>query len=434
MSFVLSAYHGLMSLMDPLAISVLRRLSKSLDEARVNERRGFSPHPRPEGFLIWLHGVSVGEALCALSLSQILASKNPVTFLITTHTQTAAHLIEKRCREGTLIGIIHQYAPIDTPQSIERFLNHWRPDVHIGIEQDIWPGWLKVLKSMAIPAHLVSARLTDRSVSQWQKLPKTIKTVLSYYEAIWPQDTKSQSHFQKLGAIVKPILNLKTIGTALKFDHGLKHELLKTIGDRPIWLAASTHHNEETLITLSLEQALEKNHLLIICPRHTDRADEIETLLTDLGHSVLRRSRGEKPGKNTKVYLADSLGEMGLWFELSNHIIMGGSFFPQIGGHNPLEPARLKKGVISGPYVENWAGIYSALQDHTACLIAQDRDSLSLIVSNLMIDSDRQDDWNKNAFECALRLEASNNAALLTLSTLVLAPSLEPKTTVISPC
>jgi len=416
MSLILTAYRHIMTWLDPWALGLMKAHAQSLDRDRLNERRGFDLPPRPDGHLIWLHGVSVGEALCALSLGQVLQSKTPLSLLITTHTKTAAQLIEKRRHEGNIKGLIHQYAPLDTPPSIDRFLDHWRPDVHIGIEQDIWPNWLSALKSRSIEAHLVSARLTDKSMRKWQKLPETIKSILSTYDGIWPQDKISQGHFQTLGAKSAPLLNLKTIGSALIYDHDLKRELAKEIGTRPIWLAASTHMDEEIHITYALEQAMAKNHLLIICPRHSDRADEIETALNHLGHTVLRRSRGELPAHDTKLYLADSLGEMGLWYALSDHIIMGGSFFPQIGGHNPLEAARLQKGVISGPYVENWASIYQALQTHEACLMAPDLESLSLIISNLMINSEKQTQWNHNAYQGALTLEAKTDQALETLA------------------
>ncbi len=382
MNFSLALYRRLMGLAHGIAPRLLKnRVARGKEDAvRYTERLGKTDLPRPEDGLVWFHGVSVGESLSALPVIVVLAAERPdLTILVTTATTTSADILAKRLSEG----VIHQFAPIDTPQAVKAFLDHWRPDLAVFIESDIWPIQLRELSLRKVPHVLLSARITEKTYKGWQRFKGGVRNLLKGYSLIMAQDADSEERLEAMGAMLGPRANLKTVGAALPVDPVALSELKKLVGKQFTYLAASTHYGEDGLIAKTLEPALWGGDLLILAPRHPIRAAEIRLDLEAMGLKVAQRSKTEKITAKTHVYLADTLGELGIFFSLAGITIMGGSFLENIGGHNPLEAARLGKAVITGPDISNWSGIYADLLDDDAGFRVQGPTELGFLLSQL---------------------------------------------------
>lgn len=356
--------------------------------ARIPERMGHASLPRPPGRLIWLHGASVGEGLTLLDLAAALRAADPaLQCLLTTGTIGAAKVIPPRLTEG----LIHQFAPLDTPDAVARFLTHWRPDLAILAESEIWPNTLAALRRADIPTALVNARLSGSSLRLWQRLPRSARKVFGSFGLIHSQDDASHDVLLTLAPEAEMLRgeNLKAAAAPLPADATALAALHAAIGTRPVWCAASTHKGEEELILAAHRDLLDDHPdlLLILCPRHPDRAEEIMRL-TDLHLS--RRSTGALPDAQTQVYLADTFGEMGLWFRLARLTLLGGSLVDGIGGHNPWEPARLGAAFVSGPFVVNAAPDFAALTAAGATRMV-DPNALVDAIADLLYDDATRD-------------------------------------------
>ncbi len=384
MSFSLSLYRRVMGTMHAIAPTLLnRRVQRGKeDPIRFRERLGQTKTPRPEGKLVWFHGVSVGESLSALPVIERLRAERPdLALLITSATTTSADILAKRLPDG----VIHQFAPIDTPQAVSAFLHHWHPDLAIFIESDIWPVLLQDLSKRKTPHVLLSARITEKTWRGWQRFKGAMRKLLSGYSVILPQDAASEDRLRDMGPNVKlgPRTNLKLLGTPLPVDAAALKSLKKLIGKPFVYLAASTHYGEDTLIAKALEPALWGGDLLILVPRHPIKAGEIRLDLEAAGYKIAQRSLSEPITDGTQIYLADTLGELGLFFSIAHITIMGGSFLDGIGGHNPLEPARQGKSVITGPDIGNWSGIFSNLLAEDAAFRVLGPTELGFLVGQL---------------------------------------------------
>ncbi len=380
MSVSLSLYQRLMGAAHFIAPGLLeRRVKRGKEDAvRYRERLGQTETPRPEGPLVWFHGVSVGESVSALPVIVAMATERPdLNILITTATTTSADILAKRLPKG----VIHQFAPVDTPQAVTAFLDHWQPDLAVFIESDIWPIQLRALVARQVPHALLSARITEKTYKGWQRFKGAIRPLLAGYSLIMAQDKASEDRLTAMGVTVGPRANLKTIGEPLPVDPAVLSSLKKLIGKQFVYFAASTHYGEDSLIAKTLEPALWGGDLLILAPRHPIRAGDIRLDLESLGLKVAQRSKNEPVTSQTHVYLADTLGELGLFFSVAGIIIMGGSFLEDIGGHNPLEPARLGKCVITGPDISNWSGIYADLLDADAAFRVKGTSELGFLLS-----------------------------------------------------
>lgn len=308
--------------------------------------------------MVWFHGVSVGESLSAIPVIQRLQAERPdIHVLITTATTTSAEILSKRLPES----VIHQFAPIDTPQAVRAFLDHWRPGLAVFIESDIWPNLLTDLTQRHIPHALISARITEKTFRGWQTFRASMRQLLAGYSLILPQDEASAGRLRAMKAMVGAQVNLKTLGAPLSVDEAALAALKALTGGRTVIVAASTHYGEDNIIAKSLESQIRDRDLLVLVPRHPIKAAEIRLDIEALGMHVARRSTKDPLTPQTQVYLADTLGELGLFFSLADIVIMGGSFLPGIGGHNPLEAARLGKSVITGPGIGNWESIFAEL-------------------------------------------------------------------------
>ena len=249
---------------------------------------------------------------------------------------------------------------MDAPAAARRFLDHWRPDLLILLEGELWPNLLRQARAQGCRLALVSARFTEASARGWRRVRSAARQIFSAFDLILPQDDASARRLAELGVQSQGRANLKLSGPALSYDATALKTLKAATGNRPVVVSASTHPGEEQ-ITDRAVSTLTDRPLHLIAPRHPARADRIEAELIMAGRSVARRSRAEPIMPDTDVYLADTLGELGLFFELADAVLLGGGWAEGVGGHNPLEPARQGRAVISGPHVSNWASVFTAL-------------------------------------------------------------------------
>ena len=342
-----------------------RRLAEGKeDAARLGERQGIASRARPDGPLIWLHAASVGESLSLLEMIRRMGAERPdLHFLLTTGTVTSATLLATRLPDRT----IHQFVPMDVRPWVRRFLDHWAPDLVVLAESELWPALIVECDRRAMPLALINARMTEASFRRWRRAGRgAVRAMLARMAHVQAQDEASAGRLRALGL---PEDRLEVTGTlkegsaALPHDEGERARLAAVTSDRQLWLAASTHPGEEAMALDAHAHAVRSWHrlLLVLAPRHPERGDEIEAALHEGGWSVARRSRGEEIGPLTQVYLADTMGEMGLWYRLCPVSFVGGSLVG-VGGHNPFEPAALGSAILHGPNVENFAEIYARLR------------------------------------------------------------------------
>lgn len=362
--FPLALYAALTGLAEPLAPALLRRRAArgKEDPLRVSERLGRASAPRPEGEVVWLHGVSVGESLSLLPLVSAFTRPGR-TILVTSGTRTSAELLAKRLPTG----VIHQYAPVDTPRAVKGFLDHWRPRAGFLVESELWPNLILAAKARGVKLALVSARMTEGSAQGWARAPGAARALLAAFDLILPQDSETEVRLNALGGVTGPRLNLKLVGEPLPFDADELVRLKAAIGGRKTVLAASTHPGEEEIIARA-HIAAQTGALLIVAPRHPERGAAVAGLLAAEGLKVARRSASEPLAADTEAYVADTLGEMGLFFRAADVAVMGGGFAPGIGGHNPLEPARLAVPILTGPHAFNAAAIYAEMFERMAAI------------------------------------------------------------------
>ena len=363
-SFALWCYYQLMKRADR---HVERRLRSRLlmgkeDPERLEERLGISLAERPTGNLIWFHAASVGESLSLVELIKRISSSQPdYNFLITTGTITSAKLILSRLPSNA----VHQYIPVDTPKAVEKFLDRWRPSLAIWTESEFWPNLISFTSARDIPMILINARISEKSYRRWRFFKKSLKNLIEKFNYSLIQDEKTVKYFSKIGISSN---NFELTGTLKEGSAALPHseieqvEISKQILNRPVWLAASTHEGEEKLIAAAHRHASKASQglLLIIVPRHPERGLEIASILAKENFKICLRSKKDKISSDTQIYIADTLGELGLWYRIAPVSFVGGSFVP-IGGHNPFEPAALGSAILHGPYVENFKEIYNRL-------------------------------------------------------------------------
>jgi len=358
------------------------------DSSRLHERWGVSHLTRPPGQLIWAHGASVGEVTALLPLLRRLQEKQPgLHVLLTSGTVTSATIVARQ----DWPGLIHQYVPLDLPVAIDRFLAHWQPDLVLWSESDLWPGILSGLRIRGIPSLLLQARMSERSARRWARFPSHIRWLLDCFTVIVPQTVADADRFRQLGAArIGDICNLKLAAPPLTADTAELDIWRATLGQRPRWLLASSHPGDEA-IALRAHQALRAKFpdlLTIIVPRHPERGPVIAAELTAAGMKVSLRSEGAGLTPETDFYVADTLGELGLWYRLAPLVLMGGSLIPH-GGQNPLEPARLGAAVLVGPHMFNFSEMVDTLLQQGAARRVGTEADLIAALGELLGDSDR---------------------------------------------
>lgn len=345
-----------------LAPKVLRRrLARGKeDPARWREKLGEATAQRPEGRLVWLHAVGLGEVLALRGLISAMAAQAPdLSFLVTSSARSSAQVIGANLPPRTQ----HQYLPIDAPRYLKRFLHHWRPDLSIWAEQDIWPGAVAAAMRHGVPLALVNARITAQSHAKRRRFRGVFRSVLAGFSIVDAQDKATADRLVDLGApVVRVSGSLKLAAPPLAVDQTELDRLRSLLAPRKIWLAASTHAGDEAeAVQAALALAKDRSWLLILVPRDIGRAEEIAAVLADKGLAFARRSKGEVPAIGHAVWLADSYGELGLWYRLADRALIGGGF-DAIGGHNPWEAALLGTAILHGADVANFSADYAALQ------------------------------------------------------------------------
>ena len=390
MPATLRLYRRLAVAAGPLTPLLLKRRLKQgkEDPARINERRGVARQPRPAGPLVWIHGASVGEVLAAAALIERLRALN-IGVLVTSGTVTSAAVAAKRFPPD----IIHQYIPYDSPRFVERFLDHWQPGLALFIESDLWPNLILAGASRRVPIVLINGRMSRRSFPRWRRASRTIGALLSRFDICLVQSEIDAERFTALGGRNVVITgNLKLDVKAPPADETKLERLLFVTRGRPVVVAASTHPGEEEIL-LNAHQTLVRDFpslLTVIVPRHPDRGEAIARMVIASGAQAARRSLEQLPTASTSVYIADTIGEMGLFYRLAPIVFMGGSLVPH-GGQNPIEAVKLNASIVHGPHVFNFPDVYDALDSAGGACRVDDGDALTKQLGHLLNDSAARD-------------------------------------------
>lgn len=356
------------------------------DAARRNERFGVPVRPRAAGPLIWAHAASVGESLSLLPLIDRLLDRLPAAqMLVTSGTVTSATLLAQRLPARAF----HQYVPIDHPDAVAGFLDHWRPNLALWVESELWPNLVADTHRRGVPMVLLNAKMSERSMRGWLRFPGMIRSLLGCFDLVLAQDQTQAIRLNQLGArAALTVGDLKSSAAPLPADPVELAALKQAIGERPVWLAAQTHEGEEAIVAEAhgILAAGRPDLLTLLAPRHTNRAPAIAALLAARGLTVARRSAAEPIGPATGVYLADTMGEMGLFYRLGGIVLVAGSLLAPgtLGGHNPIEPALLGAAILHGPDMTNCAANAAVLHDADAAVEVTDAAGLAATVAALL--------------------------------------------------
>lgn len=353
---VIGIYKTLMTLAFPiLKVTYIKKRQKAKKEhpTRFNERLGNYKVPRPQGKLYWMHGASVGESVSMLPLIDKLLKEDPeLSILVTTGTLTSAEIMAKRLPKRAF----HQFIPFDVPAFAQKLIKHFKPDAVLWFESELWPSLLSEIKKAKIPLVLVNGRISDKSFEMWKKFKFVSKELLGYFSLCLGQSEQDKNRLILLGAPKADCVgNLKFAGMPLPVDESKLNVLKEQIGDRPVFLLSSTHNDEEERFALYLPWLKDNVNrvLTIVAPRHPNRGDDIVRMYRSRNFNVAQRSREEDITPETDIYVADTIGEMGLWYALSAISFIGGSLIPH-GGQNFMEAARDKNAVLVGPNMQNF--------------------------------------------------------------------------------
>ncbi|WP_298438242.1 3-deoxy-D-manno-octulosonic acid transferase [uncultured Jannaschia sp.] len=363
-----------------------RRLAAGKESAeRLEERRGIPSKARPDGQLMWIHAASVGESVSVLEMIRRMGEEQPdLSFLVTTGTVTSAGVLADRLPPRT----VHQFVPLDVRPWVRRFLDHWAPTVVVLAEGEIWPALIYEAHLRRIPITLINARMTAAAHGRWRYLKGAARALMHRIDHVQAQETETARRLTDLGL---PIERLEVTGTlkegsaALPHDEAERVRLAGLLAGRPVWLAASTHPGEDEMAALAHSVARRSWHklMLVVAPRHPERGDGVAAIFRDGGWKVAQRSKDEDITPDTEVYVADTMGEMGLWYRLCPVSFVGGSMV-EIGGHNPFEPAALGSAIVHGPHIHNFADIYGRLTEASATRAVGDGDALGPAIARTL--------------------------------------------------
>lgn len=423
--FALKLYRLLTRLAAPIAPLILawRARHGKEEPGRRPERYGLASTPRPQGFLVWFHAASVGEANAALPVIETIAAERPdVRVLLTTGTVTSARLARARLPRGML----HQYVPLDNQDFVRRFLEHWRPDLAVLVESEIWPNLVLETKALHIPLVLINGRLSLSSFKRWRRRPGLSRPIFSAFDLVLAQNDSLAERFAQLGAPhAVDAGNLKIDAPPPPVDRIGRQRIEQALAGRSVWLAASTHQGEDEPVAAAHVKIKTKRSdlLTVIVPRHPERGPLIAEQLKGFGLRVALRSEGVLPEEVTDIYIADTLGELGLFYTLAPVAFVGGSLAPR-GGQNPVEPIKLGAAVLTGPHWHNFPDSYSALLRAGGCKEVKDADSLAAAVSELLEDATARRMMNERASRVIVSMGGALARTIAALD-----PYLPPKTT-----
>jgi 3-deoxy-D-manno-octulosonic-acid transferase len=381
----LRVYRRLSAVAAPVTgLLIRRRLRQGKEEPeRVGERRGLASVDRPRGPLIWIHGASVGEVLAAAQLVERLRALD-VHILLTSGTVTSAAIVAQRFSSD----VIHQYVPFDTPGYVTRFLDHWQPSLALFIESDLWPNLILASAARRVPMVLINGRMSHRSFPRWQRAYASISALLGRFDLCLAQSDVDAERFAALGGRdVIATGNLKLDVQAPPADEAKLGSLIAATRGRPTIVAASTHAGEEEIIA-DVHRRLSKRFpslLTVIVPRHPARGQAIAHMIYSAGLHVAVRSQEQLPSIQTDVYVADTLGELGLFYRLAPIVFMGGSLVEH-GGQNPIEAIKLGAAVVHGPHVFNFTDVYDALDAAQGARLADNQESLAAQIGQWLTD------------------------------------------------
>jgi 3-deoxy-D-manno-octulosonic-acid transferase len=382
---LLRVYQKLSAAIAPLTPALIKRRLKQgkEDPARIGERRGVSRDVRPAGPLVWIHGASVGEVLAAAALIEKLRALN-IRILLTSGTVTSAAIVAKRFPAD----IIHQYVPYDSPRYVTRFLDHWRPSLALFIESDLWPNLILSSAARRLPMVLINGRMSHRSFPRWRRAAATISALLGRFDVCLAQSQVDAERFAVLGSRnVVTTGNLKLDVAAPPADAAKLERLMSVTRGRPVIVAASTHPGEEDVL-IEAHRTLAgffPSLLSVIVPRHPNRGEAIARMIEAAGLHAGLRSREELPTATTDIYVADTMGELGLFYRLAPIVFMGGSLVEH-GGQNPIEAVKLGASIVHGPHVFNFTDVYDALDRAGGARRADSQETLVKQLGQLLAD------------------------------------------------
>ncbi|MCF6321338.1 MAG: lipid IV(A) 3-deoxy-D-manno-octulosonic acid transferase [Rhizobiaceae bacterium] len=386
------------------------------DRSRRYERYGYPSADKPAGPLVWFHAASVGESMAVLPLITRVDGLG-INTIMTTGTVTSAQVVKDRLPPGTF----HQYVPLDLKPAVKRFINHWKPDLAVFTESEIWPMTVLELAAKRIPQVLVNARMSDRSFERWRSAPKLAEALFGNFAHVAAQSQVDAGRFKALGA--RPISisgNLKVDTDALPCDEEELAQLKITIARRPTWIAVSTHFGEEEIVARVHKKlsATMPGILTVLVPRHPERGDEIATLLKQGGLKVAQRSLNQPLEPDTDIYLGDTIGEMGLFLRLGSVAFIGRSMYSK-GGQNPLEPAQTGTAILSGQHVDNFREAYANLIKSGGARLVRDEDNLTENIEYLLKNHDQRGKMIKAARQTVAEMGGALERTLETLDAYV---------------
>ena len=381
---VLRVWLGLSAVVAPLARWHLRRRAArgKEDPARMREKLGFASLPRPEGALVWMHAVGVGEALALPALIRAMRAQRPdISVLITTSSRTSAAALAANMPEGA----VHQFLPLDARPFLKRFLDHWRPDLSVWAERDLWPAMVWAVDRRGIPLALVNGRLTEASARAKRRAGGLYRDLLRRFAHLGAQEPDSAARFAMLGAgQVQVTGSLKAGADALADQPEARAHVAARLRGRRVWIAASTHPGDEAAVARAQRQLLgtAPETCLIVAPRDPSRAAQLCDALAGAGLAAARIGAGNLlPDGDFDTLVLGEVGQLGLWYRVADAAFVGGSIAP-VGGHNPYEPARLDCAVLHGPHVGNFAPDYAAFHAAGAAREVRDGPSLAAALSD----------------------------------------------------
>ncbi|EDP61318.1 3-deoxy-D-manno-octulosonic-acid transferase [alpha proteobacterium BAL199] len=387
---ILALYRGVATALGPAIDAYLRkRIERGKeDAARIGERRGVAGRPRPPGHLVWFHAASVGESVALLPLVERLRTDRPdLVLLVTTGTVTSAQIMARRLPDG----VIHQFVPVDRPAWVRRFLDYWQPRVGVWAESDLWPVLVTEAKARGVRLALVDARMSDGAFRRWHRSGWLARPLFEAFETVLASSLAQADRFRALGCLdVRFVGNLKAAGAPPPVDADAAAALAGAIGRRPVWLAANTHPGEDAVVLEAHRQlAIARPDILtILAPRHPNRGNDVMALAADHGLSAVQRSAGALPDAGTVVYVADTLGDMGMLYVTAPVTFLAGSLVP-VGGHNPIEPAHAGTALLLGPLMPNNRDAADALIAAGAARPVEDAASIAVAVGGLLADPGR---------------------------------------------
>ena len=382
-----SIFLKLYSLISPIIayIWIIRIFIKSWGErdeiSRIDERMGISSCKRPKGKLIWFHAVSLGESISILPLIKLLVKNKNINVLITSSTASSAYIISKQLPNKA----IHQFSPIDYHKWIDRFIDHWKPNIALRVESELWPNTLNALEFNQIPILLLNGRISQKSFKKWKTFPKLARDVIKTIDLILAQSQNEAKKFEQIGAEnIVVIGNLKNSSPPLPIDSIFKKQLAYKINNRPVWVAASIHNKEEQLV-INTHIYLKKiwpNILTIIAPRHPEHEKKIKQISKRLNLKCSNRTDDNLPNTNTDIFILNTYGELGTIYSITPIVFIGKSL-SAIGGQNPLEPSRFGCQLLFGPHMENFLEISQEILERDIGIQVENQQSLNRAVSKL---------------------------------------------------